>query len=355
MRGDGSQAEGSEPPAISVCIVTGRRTTLLARCLESLHAQERPPSFEVLVCADRDPEVRATVRARFPHAYVVANHGGFPGSARNPLIDEARGELLLFVDDDITLRPDMLRRLHDLATAHPECTVFGGPNATPPGSSSFQVVQGAVLASIVGSGPVRRRYGAHPSVSADERWFTLCNLAIRRPTMVPFDEDLRCAEENAVLAELRRRGEPMLYDPELVVFHERRPTIRGFAAQMFKYGRGRGELLLRDPSSVRLAHAAPVVLVLYLTLLAGATALGWLPVGGVLPLAAYLLIVAIGAAVVAHSVRSARSAPLAAALILILHLEYGAGILTGLAVPRRWATRHNSRARAVATTDATVL
>ena len=58
--------------------------------------------------------------------------------------------------------------------------INASPNDTPPGSSRFQAVQGAVLASLVGSGPVRRRYGAHPPRHADERFFILCNLAVRR-------------------------------------------------------------------------------------------------------------------------------------------------------------------------------
>ncbi|HAS09432.1 MAG TPA: hypothetical protein DCS55_02765, partial [Acidimicrobiaceae bacterium] len=58
-------------PLISVCIVTGRRNGMLDEALRCLQDQLDSPTFEVLVCADADPTVEATVRARFPDATVV--------------------------------------------------------------------------------------------------------------------------------------------------------------------------------------------------------------------------------------------------------------------------------------------
>ena len=152
-----------------------------------------------------------------------------PGAARNLLVDEARGDLLLLPRRRRhPASPTLLALLAELADAHPDAGVFGGPNDTPPGSSRFEVVQGAAMASIVGSGPVRRRYGPHPAGPADERFFILCNLAVRRAAMVPFDPDLVCAEENAVLSEMSRSGVAMYYDPRWspTTSVGRRPGVR---------------------------------------------------------------------------------------------------------------------------------
>lgn len=305
---------------------------MLHDCLRSIAAQVDPPAHEVLVCSDGDHEVADAVRSHFPGAVVGFVTSALPGAARNLLVERARGELLLFLDDDATLRPDALRRLDELASQHPEAAVFGGPNDTPPGGSRFQAVQGAVLASLVGSGPVRRRYGAHPPTHADERFFILCNLAVRRSAMVPFVDDLICAEENAMLTELARNGVVMYYDPDLVAYHERRPTLRGFLAQMHKYGRGRGQVTRRQPSDLRPAYVAPSALLAYLL---GALPLTfWLGPLVLTPLAAYAAAVAVSAVVIARTLRQPSSAPLAAALTVLLHLWYGAGVLRGL-VPAR--------------------
>ncbi len=319
-------------PQISICIVTGRRDAVLDACLESLAAQRDAPPHELLVCAEGDPGVAEVVHRRFPGAQVAYVERAFPGAARNVLIERARGELLLFLDDDITVDEDLLTRLARLAEAHPEVGVFGGPNDTPQASSRFQFVQGAALASIVGSGPVRRRYGAHPEGTADERYFTLCNLAVRREVMLPFATDLVCAEENDVLEELRRRKVSMYYSPDLVAYHERRATPMGFARQMFKYGRGRGQLSVRRPRDIRLPFVVPTLLLVYLLATPLATlALGPASLIGVL---AYLAVASAGAVRIAATLRRAGELPLALWLIIVMHCCYGAGFVRGI-VSRR--------------------
>ncbi len=322
-----------EGPLISICIVTGRRDAVLDACLASLQAQVGAPPWELLVCAEGDPRVLAAVRSRFPDARVCYVDHALPGAARNLLVEQARGDLLLFLDDDVTVDPGLLARLVRLAEEHPECDVFGGPNDTPPRSTPFQVAQGAVLASIVGSGPVRRRYGAHPAGETDERFFILCNLAVRRQVMVAFAHDLVCAEENAVLAELAHRGVRMHYDPTLVAYHERRATLRGFAQQMHKYGRGRGQLLVRRPGTLRPSYLAPTALLAYLA----ATPLLWALVGrpAMAPAVAYLGAVGACAAWIARTLHRGRDVVLAAWLIVVLHACYGSGVVRGALARRR--------------------
>jgi hypothetical protein len=180
---------------------------------------------------------------------------------------------------------------------------------------------------------VRRRYGAHPPGTAGDQAFILCNLAVRREVMVPFPDDFLCAEENAVLSELRRREVPMYYAPQLVVYHERRPTLRGFAQQMHKYGRGRGLLLRREPGTFRPWYVAPSAFLAYVL----ALPLLLLAVGPVaaVPAAAYGAAVLVGSAWVARTLRRPGALPLAAGLLVVLHACYGAGVVRGLvaAVP----------------------
>jgi len=318
-------------PLISICVLAGHSEELLERLLESLGEQVGAPDFELLVGGNDAGEEAAMIRRHFPDAKVCSKPKGHPGFARNALISQAEGELLLFLDDDVIASPQLLRGLADVATAHPRVSVFGGPNETPPRSSRFQFVQGAVLSSLVGSGPVSRRYGARHPGPADERWFTLCNLAVRRDVMLPFRRELVCAEENALLGQLRAQGEQMLYEPSLRVFHARRPTWRTFARQMLKYGHGRGQLLMRRPATTRLAFIAPSLLVAYLALLP--VLLIWRPLPALIllaPLAAYAALLLAGAARVAATLRRPASAPLALGLALTVHLCYGVGVLRGI-------------------------
>lgn len=335
-----TSAGSTAAPVISVCIVTRGRSDQLDACLASLDAQADAPAWELRLLADGDTSVEAQVRERFPDAAVGVFRDARPGGARNFLLGDAQGEVLLFLDDDVVVEPHLFRHLADLVAAHPEVSVFGGPNVTPPRSSRFQTVQGAVLGSLVGAGPVRRRYGPHPLGAADERWFTLCNLAVRRVAMRPFSDVLVCAEENEVLDCLARDGHRMLYDPELVAYHDRRPTYGGFVRQMVKYGRGRGQLIVRRPTSLRPAFLAPSALLAYLVLLPLLAAI--LGPQAALPLVLYSAAVLAEAVKVTVTLRQPRSLPLAVLLIATLHASYGVGVVLGVLGP----TRTTSGARA---------
>jgi lipopolysaccharide transport system permease protein len=335
---DRERFERPPPPFVSVCIVSGRRSELLARCLDSLRTQDRPPPFELLVGADEDPSVERLVAEQFPAAEVMHLSHPTPAGLRNSLLRRARGEWLLFVDDDVELEPEFLATLQERAGEDGELGVLGGPNVAPQRSTRFQQVQEAVLASLVTSGPVRRRYGRHPAREGDERQFTLCTLAVRRDVMEDFDERLVCAEENEVLEGLRRRGVRMRYEPSLLSYHERRPTWRSFAAQMHRYGHGRGQLLARHPRTARLAHLIPAALVVYcLAVVPAALLLG---PAVLVPLLVYAAAVASTGLRVGWTLRRALAAPLAAGLTATVHLWYGSGVLRGIgvsALTRAWS------------------
>jgi hypothetical protein len=150
--------------------------------------------------------------------------------------------------------------------------------------------------------------------------------------MLPFANDLVGAEENGLLDEIARRGLVMHYDPLMIVYHERRASLRGFAQQMMKYGRGRGQLIARAPRTLRGAHLVPSALVLYVLLLPVLVVLNR---GAVLPLLVYLVAVGAGALRVSTGLRHLSQAALAAALIVVLHVCYGVGVLWGLLGRRR--------------------
>jgi hypothetical protein len=250
----------------------------------------------------------------------------------------------VFLDDDVTFSADLLCRLGQAAELHPAIGVFGGPNLTPPGSSLFQMVSGAILGSALATGPVRRRYGRHTAGAADERFFTLCNMAIRRDVMRSFPPSLSGGEENAVLHELASRHVPMRYDPDLVVFHERRATYRGFATQMEKYGRGRGQVMVRHPRSTRPIHLLPIVLAVWFVSLPIVAVL-WTP-WYLLGAAAYALgLMAAGSAVAVGTrgtspSKKAAIALLGAGLTATVHVCYGVGVVRGLVRRRRTPASH---------------
>lgn len=293
---------------------------------------------ELIVGADRDPDVAPIVHAQFPDAQVLSLSGLHLGAARNELVARSSGALVLFLDDDTSVPSGLLHSLARLAAEHPNVGVFGGPNVTPPGRPAFEQVQGAVLASAVGAGPVRRRYGARSPRLADERSFTLCNLAIRRSCWRPFSVDMVGGEENDLLTRLHEQGVAMWSDPALSVDHARRKKTRSFATQMWKYGIGRGEALRRSPRSLRAAYLAPIGAIASVLLVPVLVALMG-PIGAV-PAGLYLGAAIGGALGVAWRLQQLARTPLALGIVLLVHACYAGGIIRGVfRQPRPAASR----------------
>jgi GT2 family glycosyltransferase len=111
-------------PLVSALILSRRRVERLRACLRSVLAQDHRP-LEVVVLANGCPETASVVRAEFPDVRLVElpdNVGCAPG--RNRIAREARGDLLLFLDDDGELRsPDIVSKCVAAAERDPRVGV----------------------------------------------------------------------------------------------------------------------------------------------------------------------------------------------------------------------------------------
>jgi glycosyltransferase involved in cell wall biosynthesis len=120
---------------------TLNRAASLARALETLSRCEPPrSSWELLIvdngCSDATPSTLERFRARFPMRVVREPRRGL-SHARNTGVANARGEYLLWMDDDATVPRHWLRRYEAAFDAHPDAAFFGGPirprfEGTPP-------------------------------------------------------------------------------------------------------------------------------------------------------------------------------------------------------------------------------
>jgi O-antigen/teichoic acid export membrane protein len=321
------------PPAprqldLSVVLVTRGPSLGLARLLRSLGRAHGSDRAELIMGVDdASPQaleqVEAAVERWLPGpSTVVALPNAFPGHNRNALVPRARAEVVVFLDDDVVVPGGFLDGVRD-ALADGSVGVAGGPNLTPPHSSTVERLSGAVLASPVGTGPVRHRYASWRPGRASELSLTLCNLAVRRDLLTPspFDAHLRCAEENELLIRLSRDGVNMRYTPDLAVYHQRRDHLASYARQIWKYGFGRGQLLTRAFYGTQATFTLPVLL---LTLLAAGLVLA--PYTALAALALYAVVVAVAAV----RIGGMRHGPLTAALLLATHGGYTLGLIAGL-------------------------
>jgi glycosyltransferase involved in cell wall biosynthesis len=115
--------------AISVALATRNRAPSLARLLDGLAGQVYAPCFEVIVAdngsSDETLAVVEQAGKKLTVRYVREKRPG-KGRALNAALLVARGELIVFTDDDVQPFPDWLFQMHKAAQDYPECNVFGG-------------------------------------------------------------------------------------------------------------------------------------------------------------------------------------------------------------------------------------
>lgn len=115
--------------ALSVVIATRNRSKSLAQLLDGLAAQVNVPTFEVIVgdngSSDDTAKIVERARDRLKIHYLYEEHPG-KGRTLNATLKLARGDLVVFTDDDVQPDPDWLAQLYKASIKYQDCKIFGG-------------------------------------------------------------------------------------------------------------------------------------------------------------------------------------------------------------------------------------
>ncbi len=311
--------------SISLIIPLKRDQGWLRPCLEACF-QYAGRDIEVIVLPDEplawnDPRLR-----------VEPTGPARPARKRNRGAALARGDILVFLDDDT--RP--LAGWLDAALPHfedPRVAAVGGPSVTPPDDPFWAQVSGAAYESWLMSGDERRRYV--PGAPAEVHDWPSCNLLVRRTAFEEvggFGTDFWPGEDTAFCLALVQRGHVIRYEPRAVIEHHRRPSLARHFVQLANYGLHRGHFAKRYPeTSRRLPYFVPSLMVMTGAVLLALAVLGCAVAGWALA-ALVGLHLALGATSLAkHPTRLILPS---ACVILLSHAAYGVSFLRGLIVSR---------------------
>lgn len=243
-------------PVLSVIIPTFNRAGILERCLQQLAAQTLPADrFEVIVVDDGSADHTAEVLARAAAQIAVvherqANLG--PAAARNRGLQRARGEWVLFLNDDALLEPRALEiHLEEHARRGPRAAVLGSfpmhPDFTPANTPIGHCMDHSDL--------IFEYLRMVPDHAYDHHHFYTCNLSVAREFVLRhggFDEGfVRMGAEDIELGlRLQLDGNQVFYRPDCVARHAHKLDAPGLA-RMFQFrGRGGVHLFVREPRKV---------------------------------------------------------------------------------------------------------
>jgi glycosyltransferase involved in cell wall biosynthesis len=100
---------------ISVVIPTYNRLPILIKCLRALeHQRKADPldDYEIVLVDDGSTDETvawlSSHAAAFPHLRLIQQDHGGPAEGRNRGVDEARGDVIVFIDSDLVVTPSFL-------------------------------------------------------------------------------------------------------------------------------------------------------------------------------------------------------------------------------------------------------
>jgi GT2 family glycosyltransferase len=117
--------------AVSVIVPAYNSAADLGECLRAIHAAAVAP-LEVIVVDDASTDGTAAVAEEAGARVIRCEVNGGPASARNRGAAVACGDVLLFIDSDVAIAPDVPTRVRDTFAAEPDvAAIFGSYDATP--------------------------------------------------------------------------------------------------------------------------------------------------------------------------------------------------------------------------------
>lgn len=222
--------------SISVIIPTFNRCHLLNSCLQAFELQTYPHSrFEVIVVDDGSMDGTLTFlkqyerTARYKFRYLHQENRG-PASARNLGVRNASGELVAFTDDDCDVEPEWLRNLVNSMEDENIAGVGGTVRPSTKGIVSdfihymrwFEpaVINGIVVYLITANACFRKKV-LNEVNGFDER--------ITKPG----------GEDPELCLKMLEKGYRLAYNPQCIVNHQHRDTLKEMIHAFYNYGRGK--------------------------------------------------------------------------------------------------------------------
>lgn len=249
-------------PVASVVIPSYRRVGGLLAAIEGLARQTIPPNrFETIVVHDGPTDFGSghwpEVRRRLPGVRLLAQEHRGPAAARNRALRDARGELLVFMDDDTSPPPDFLKTHLAFHQAHPEPVegllgrVTWAPHMEPTRFMRWLEESGRQFAFFMleNGRPIPEPY----------RFFSTCNLSLKRSFVLGeggFDADFPYAtfEDIELGYRLSRKGLRLTYDARLLSHHVRSSSMSDFAARTRRAGWSGALCLRKHPELAELTY-----------------------------------------------------------------------------------------------------
>ena len=242
-------------PFVSIIIPAKNEEKLLRGCISSLQQLDYPKDkMEIIIVDGFSTDNTAGVAVEMG-AKVISNVKQTVSPGRNIGFEHAQGELIAFTDADCIVDPHWLSNCIKYFENNATVACAGGPNLTPSDESDFGKAVGFVFDQ-----PVFAAGSIHARVLHEVKEVNSipgCNAIYRQSVLakvMPLDESMLTGDDTLLNRKILDLGCRLLYTPDVVVYHYRRPTPRKLWRQFYRYAIGRLQVGKKDKRLLNMAH-----------------------------------------------------------------------------------------------------
>jgi glycosyltransferase involved in cell wall biosynthesis len=212
---------------ISVIVPAFNAAEVLGCCLRSVLASDYK-DFEVIVVDDNSTDDTLAIARSMPCALIEKSVNEGAAAARNAGAAVASGSILFFVDADIAMQPDSLRRIATVFEEDPDlAAMFGSYQAETPSADFFSQYKNLL------------HHYTHQISSSQAKTFASGFGAVRAEVfnvLGGFDPGRRFLEDIEFGYRMHRAGYRVLLDRQLQLTHYKRYTFASLVRSDF-FGR----------------------------------------------------------------------------------------------------------------------
>ncbi len=258
-------------PFVSIIIPVRNVCGIIGRCLKSLNELNYPKDKYEIIIADSESTDNTQEISRKYGAVVVSTPKRSVCAGRNEGFKIAKGEIIAFSDADCVMDKNWINNSLKYFK-DPAIGGVGGPNITPDDETAFGKAVGFVFnQAIFSAGSI---HGRILDKIKEVKSIPGCNMIFKKEVLqkvMPMDETLIEAEDYIMNQKIREFGYKLLYTPDTIVWHYRRPSPKKFLKQMHRYALGRLLIGKRDKKMINVTHiiaglSLPILLLIFIFL-----------------------------------------------------------------------------------------
>ena len=328
-------------PAVSVIMPVLNEESHLEAAVDSVLSQSYLGELELLLAlgpsSDKTDQVANAIAKRDKRVRLIPNPRGLTTVGLNECIRQAKHDIIVRIDAHSEPSENYLKRGSEILLETKADLLGGIMDAR--GKSAFQKAVAFAYTSRFGIGGAAFHVGGNAGEAESAYLGIFRKSALERVS--GYDEGIIRGEDWDLAQRIKRTGGLVWFSPELKVTYWPRAAFGLLVKQFYSTGVWRGELTKRDFRGASMRYFVPPLAVLGMA--AGLVLAMFGHVLGIVPVAAYLMLIAALAVTAPGLSLKARVAVLIA--LPTMHISWGWGFLVGLVRGASMKTIDKSRVR----------